>query len=286
MKKYRFLAVILVIILLLPFALYAAIVPISPAEVKFRKVAILPFSDLSHADNFQGALKWGGNRRVVAELSQDLKMHNVDMVPQDQVMQVLLKEGIIKVMQGTDKFGSPEHEILHAPHWEHMTKEIFKKISSIQKKTTPLSKETINKIGNALGANVIIRGTIYHYEIRKRGVTNAFEGIIPFLLFQGNQTVIGYANGSKYEKGIRVREGARKWHDFSIKFPLVPKSSNILFVMYAQDVKTGKIFWSSHFEIPYPDPNFNKKLRDKVQSLVAKLFKPINFGYLQVKETE
>jgi hypothetical protein len=286
MKKYRLSALILVSILLLPFALYAAVVPISPAEIKLKKVAILPFCDLSHSDNFQGALKWGGNRRAVAELTQYLKAYNVNVVPQSQVMQVLLNEGIIKVMKDTDKFGSPEHDILHSPHWEQMTKVIFEKIASIQEKTTPLNKDTINRIGNALGANVIIRGTIYHYEIRKRGVKDAFEGIVPFLLYQGTKPVTGYATGPRYEDGIYVKEGARKFHDFSIKFPLVAKSSNILFVVYAQDVKTGEIFWSSHFEVSYPDPNFNKNLRAKFQSLVAKLFKPINFGWFQVKEVK
>lgn len=280
MEKSRLFAALFVSILLLPFALYAAIVPISPAEVKFKKVAILPFSDLSHADNFQGALKWGGNRRAVAELSQMLSAYNVDLAAQDQVMQELLKEGVIKIMKDTEKFASPEYEIAHTPHWEQMTKEIFNKISTTQETTKPLNKDAIRRIGKALGANVIIRGTIYHYEIRKKIVENSFCGIVPFMLFNGDENEIGYANSLKYEYGVHAVEGARKWHDFSTKFPLVPKSSNILFVIYAQDVDSGKIFWSDHFEIPYPDPNFNKNLRNKTQSLVAELFKPINFGWL------
>jgi len=251
-----------------------------------NKVAILPFADYSHQASFNTALKWGGNRRIVEYLKNELLARGIEVVDQDKVVEVLLNRGAIKEMKDVDKFGTPEYELFHSPHWELFTKELFKKIVKNQEKTTPISRQEIREIGSILGVDTIVRGTILHYELQPRQVENTFEDLIPFSLIHGksDKPVVGYAIGPEYEKDIYDRFEITAAHDYSAMFPLNDKSSRIIVIIFVQDAKTGDIITNGIAELPYPESEFNADLSKTLSLACKRLFRLNNYGYLYIKQ--
>ena len=250
---------------------------------KADKVVILPFADYSHQTSFEDATKWGGNRRVVEYIKNEFEARKIEVAPQDQVIEALLKSGAIKTLKYVDDFGTPEYELIHAPHWDMMTKELFKKIEAKQEPTNPIAKQQVIELGKAFGADVIVRGAILHYELKPKLVENTFEDLIPFLMIDKDKPLYAYAIGPEYEKDIYDQFRITSLHNYGLMFPLNEKSSGIIVAIFIQDAKTGKIMVKDAVEVPYPDANFNATLSKAISGAFNKLFRLNNYGYLYVK---
>jgi len=253
----------------------------SAYNVNVRNVAILPFADYTHRHSFPDALKWDGARRITEELSSGFMEHAIAVVPTDAAVKLLLKDGVIRPLEGVQRQGTPEYEILHNVYSQQHTKAIFQRIARKQKETTPLIQAKIIELGKRLGVDAVIRGAIFQYELRPQTVSNPFEGLLPFLMFDGKKRAACYAFAKSYESGMPQKEYPVAIHDYKTEFPTANDTSTIVVVFYVQDTRDGQIIWRDHIELTYPNQDFIPDLKKKISAFIDKMSRRPNGGFVE-----
>lgn len=219
-----------------------SIAPSSTPNVKFvpaentveikgmRRVAILPFADYSHQQDSLVSLDWGGNIKILEEITDQLSSHGISVVVQEDVNTLLVDNDIIRpiddqyLINGTfeeeetelNDIGTPEHELANYKHSPTMQNEILRIISRkeakkkkgtkspvVQGATVGLTKDKIIEFGQILGADVIIRGRIIDYGYKDIGTINPlYRGVVPVVIDSVKDILFGTASSYDYEADI------------------------------------------------------------------------------------
>lgn len=197
-----------------------------------RKVAIFPFADYSHQQEYMGVDSWGGNIKILEEITDHLVAHGLSVTVQEDVNTLLVDQDIVRpidkekyLIYGTfededqehKKIGTPEHELATFEHSPAMTKEIIqiikrekrKKQSSLSKSptlqgsTVGLTREKVVEIAQILGVDLIIRGRIIDYGFKDIGTLNPlYRGFVPVVIDSVKDLLFGATGSYGYEDDL------------------------------------------------------------------------------------
>jgi len=194
------------------------------------RVAIFPLADYSHQQSFISPLEWGGNRAVVETLTDHFIAHGIGVALQDDVDARLVADGIMRPPQDLkgdmetspgEQFGqrvyvsnTPEYELMWGMHDAEMRDEIQGMVQS--QDYSRLAGLTFHPSG----------------EPTLQGVTGGLskEKIIEL--------------GRLFDVDLIVRG---RILEFGFN-PARPTSSVVQLRLYAQDAKSGELFWSNRGE--------------------------------------
>ena len=223
--------------------LKCSITPTSTPNVKFipadntveirgiKRVAVMPFADYSHQQDSLITRDWGGNIKIVEEITDQLSSHGISVVIQEDINTLLVDNDIIRpidkenyLLNGTfeqdnsndNSLITPENELENYQHSPTMQRELMKMISKKESKekqkskspilqgaTVGLTKDKIIEFGQILGADVIIRGRIIDYGYKDIGTINPlYRGIVPVLIDSVKDLLFGTASSYDYEADI------------------------------------------------------------------------------------
>jgi hypothetical protein len=231
------------------------------------RAAIFPFADYSHQQSFIRPLEWGGNRTIIETMTDRFIAHGIGVTLQDDLEALLVADGIMRspqdpaggtgvspsvlFAQRTSISNTPEYELMWGTHNQGMRDEIQGIIQT----------QDYFRIG----------GLTVHpsNEPLLQGVTGGLskEKIIEL--------------GRRLDVDLIVR-GRILEYGFN---PARPDSSVVQLRVYAQDAKSGELFWSnrSEFEVIFwqglfdwtsADPRalFDSATREVVDALMADFF--------------
>lgn len=200
-----------------------------------RKVAIFPFADYSHQQDFIKEDIWGGNIRILEEVTDHFVAHGISVTVQEDVNTLLVNYDIIQPIarqyliygsEGDNKakfrtkvIGTPEYDLVNVEHSEDMKDEIIEIISNemaleqaenpsiqtpvLQGATVGLSRGKIVELGEVLGVDLIIRGRIVEYGFKGVDTYNPLKrGFLPLLFEPMRDMLVGVADQKKYESGL------------------------------------------------------------------------------------
>jgi hypothetical protein len=201
-----------------------------------RKVAVFPFADYSHQQDSMGINLWGGNNKIIEEITDHLVSHGLSVAVQEDVNTVLVDQDIIRpidkekyLIYGTvndedknySKIGTPEYELSNEVHSYDMTNEIRKIVNFDNKKkkqqvsqspliqgaTVGLTKEKIVELAQILGVDLVIRGRIIDYGFKDVGTMNPlYRGFVPVVIDSVKDLFFGATGSYGYENDLDTVE--------------------------------------------------------------------------------
>jgi hypothetical protein len=230
------------------------------------RVAIFPFADYSHQQPFVLPLEWGGNRTIIETLTDRFITHGIGVALQDDLNALLVADGILHPprsalpspeMSPQDQFAqrayianTPEYELIWGMHDSVTREELYSAVRS----------QDYFRMGGL---------TIHSAsEPYLQGVTEGLpkDKIIELGRVLDVDLII---RGRILESGFT---------------PTDPRSSVVQIRIYAQDTKTGELFWSNRaeFEVrpssswfsPPSDPKvlYESAVREVINVLMADFF--------------
>jgi hypothetical protein len=230
------------------------------------RVAILPFADYSHQQPFVRAHEWGGNRIIIETLTDHFISHGIGVALQDDLNALLVADGILRPPQSA------------SPSPEMSPQDQFAQRMSIS--DTP-EYELVWGMHDSVTREELYSAVMSQDYLRMGGLTihSASE---PYLQ--------GVTEGLPKDKIIEL--GRALDVDLIIRgrilesgfMPSDPRSSVVQIRIYAQDAKSGELFWSNRaeFEVrpsgrwfsPAPDPKalYERAVREVINVLMADFF--------------
>jgi hypothetical protein len=230
------------------------------------RVAILPFADYSLQQPFIRALEWGGNRVIIETLTDHFISHGIGVALQDDLNALLVAEGILRPprsalpspeMSPQDQFAqrmnisdTPEYELIWGMHDSVTREELYSAVMS----------QDYFRIGGL---------TIHSAnEPYLQGVTEGLprDKVVELGRVLDVDLII---RGRILESGFT---------------PSDPQSSVVQIRIYAQDAKSGDLFWSNRAEFQVrpggswfssaPDPRtlYDRAVREVINVLMADFF--------------
>ncbi len=203
------------------------------AEVGVNKVAIFPFADYSHQQDALCGDQWGGNIKIVEEITDHFVQHGIPVSVQEDVNTLLEDHDIIQPLGGdqsadggegsarykTRFIGTPEYDLVNVEHSDDMRDEIFnvikreRALEQIDQNSVPspmlkgvstgLSKDMVRQLGEELGVDLIIRGRIIEYGFKKTDTYNPLDrGFLPVLYEPVKDVFFGAPNAKNYESDL------------------------------------------------------------------------------------
>jgi len=109
-----------------------------------KRVAVMPFADYSHQQDSLITRDWGGNIKIVEEITDQLSSHGISVVIQEDINTLLVDNDIIRpidkenyLLNGTfeqdnsndNSLITPENELENYQHSPTMQRELMKMIS-------------------------------------------------------------------------------------------------------------------------------------------------------------
>jgi hypothetical protein len=197
-----------------------------------KKVAVFPFADYSHQQDFMGINAWGGNIKIIEEITDHLVSHGMSVTVQEDVNTLLIDQAVIRpvdrdkyLIYGTfddenqdyNQIGTPEHELTNFQHSPAMTQEIFKIIKRENRKKQPqnsmspitqgatvgLTKDKVIEMGQILGVDMVIRGRIIDYGYKDVGTINPlYRGFVPVVIDSVKDLLFGASGSYGYEEDL------------------------------------------------------------------------------------
>lgn len=204
--------------------------PVKIAGVK--QVAVFPFADYSHQQDWMGIDAWGGNIRIVEEITDHLVAHGMSVAVQEDVNTLLVDHNIIRpvdkekfllygTVEDTDeaasKISTPEHELANYDHSMDMTKEIMQiikrenrkkqpvvsKSPTLQGATVGLTRERVVELAQMLDVDLVIRGRIIDFGYKDVGTLNPlYRGIVPVAIDSVKDLFMGASGSYGYEDDL------------------------------------------------------------------------------------
>jgi flagellar motor protein MotB len=202
-------------------------------EVGVNKVAIFPFADYSLQQDALCGDQWGGNIKIVEEVTDYFVQRGIRVAVQEDVNTVLVENDIIKPLDGDHPaygsgggerytsrlIGTPEYDLVNVEHSDDMRDEIFNVIKrervlaqteqipaptpAIQGASVGLSKDMVRELGETLGADLIIRGRIVEYGFKETDTYNPLDrGFLPVLYEPIKDLFFGAPNAKNYESDL------------------------------------------------------------------------------------
>jgi hypothetical protein len=230
------------------------------------RVAIFPFADYSHQQSFIKPIGWGGNRAIIETLTDHFITHGIGVALQDDVNALLVADGILRPppsalpspeMSPQDQFAqrayisnTPEYELIWGMHDSVTREELYSVV---------LSQDYFRMGGLTIHAAS---------EPYLQGVT---EGLSKDKILELGRVldVDLIIRGRILESGFT---------------PSDPRSSVVQIRIYAQETKTGELFWSNRaeFEVrpsgswfsPPADPKvlYERAVREVIHGVMADFF--------------
>ncbi len=195
-----------------------------------HRVAIFPFADYSHQQSFIRPLEWGGNRTIIETLTDRFIAHGIGVALQDDLEALLVADGIMRPPQrpsvgtegsSSDAFGqrafvsnTPEYELIWGMHDQEMRGEI----------QSVVQFQDYFRIG----------GLTFHASSEPflQGVTAGLS----------KEKIIELGRLLDVDLIIRGRILASGFK------PSTPASFVVQIRIYAQETKSGELFWSNRGE--------------------------------------
>jgi hypothetical protein len=230
------------------------------------RVAIFPFADYSHQVSFVQPLEWGENRTIIETLTDRFITHGIGVAVQDDLEALLIADGLLRSPQSSNATGSispreqfaqrayisdtPEYELLWGMHDQGMREEL---------RTVAQSQDYLRIGGLTLHAAD---------EPPLQGVTAGLS----------REKIIELGRALDVDLIIRGRILESGFN------PSRPTTSVMQIRIYAQETKTGELFWSNRaeFEVTHregfgssaPDPKtlFDRATRELIDALMADFF--------------
>jgi hypothetical protein len=215
------------------------------------RVAIFPFADFSHQQPFVRPLEWGGNRVIIETLTDHFITHGIGVALQDDLNALLVADGILRLprsvlpspdMSPQDQFAervsisnTPEYELIWGMH-DSVTRE-------------ELHSVVVSQDYFRLGGLTIHSAS----EPYLQGVT---EGL-------PRDKVVEL--GRVLDVDLIIR-GRILQSGFT---PSDPRSSVVQIRIYAQDAKSGDLFWSNRAD---PRTLYERAVREVINVLMADFF--------------
>ncbi len=282
------------------------------ATVGVSKVAVFPFSDYSQQQSALRTDLWGGNVKILEEVTDHFIARGIQVAVQEDVNALLVNNNIIQPLAGQKLtvgsagyetpemrsriIGTPEYDLANVVHSDDMKEAIVDVIIEeralelvkqgpaqepvMQNDSVALTKEMIKKLGNEIGADLIIRGRIIEYGFKEVNTYNPLKrGFLPVLYEPIKDVFLGAPDQDQYEVDLgdpyvsQLGNGLGYWlgeqtrrdvmgawdtvmhNTFGIVAELHPRKKDVSSIvqirMYAQDVKTGNIIWSNRVETEF-----------------------------------
>jgi flagellar motor protein MotB len=200
--------------------------------VGVSKVAVFPFSDYSHQQSALRTDLWGGNVKILEEVTDYFLGQGISVAIQEDVNALLVDNNIIQplasqqLMFGSDGvdtpekrsriIGTPEYDLVNVEHSDEMKEAIIDVIQDeralefaqrspvqtpvLQGATVGLTKEMIKSLGEEIGADLIIRGRIIEYGFKETNTYNPLKrGFLPVLYEPIKDVFLGAPEQDQYE---------------------------------------------------------------------------------------
>ena len=207
-----------------------------------RKVALFPLADYSHQQDFLQAEIWGGNIRILEEITDHFIVHGIAVNVQEDVNTLLVDNNIIEPIAnqylvygsgGDDKrefrtkvIGTPEYDLVNVEHSQDMKEEIIEVIRDemaleqaekppvqtpvLQGATVGLSREMVKQLGEKLGVDLIVRGRIIEYGFKGIDTYDPLKrGFLPLLIEPVKDVLFGAADAKRYESDLEDLDYSR-----------------------------------------------------------------------------
>ncbi len=287
--------------------------PVNPgvASGQFKRVVIVPFADLTPASSLQDHCR--RNVLVLESLQDALYQAGFVSAAEEDVVQYLMDRGIIQASTG----GPAPYRTAHLEqelqeNWsDHMKQEIENEIYQDMISSRPIKKQAqkqialntqaLKELGNAFGADYIVRGRIVEFRTDHQDSLNPMRtGLIPFVFKSGQRTLFGVAESEEYENidmdaiedYDRMRHlfwGAGRFMTGLIgeKQGQIPGATVQVRVL-VQDAGTGDVLWLNRAEAcamprsAFADPNAEllvaKSIYQAVNSLVTDFAAAVSSG--------
>jgi hypothetical protein len=234
------------------------------------RVGILPFADYSHQQPFVRPLEWGGNRIIIETLTDHFISHGIGVALQDDLNALLVANGLMH----------PPRSAL--PNLEKSPQDEFAQRMYIS--DTP-EYELIWGMHDAVTREELYSAVISQDYARMGGLT-IHSGSEPYLQ--------GVTEGLPKDKIIElgraldvdlILRGRILESGFMPSDPQAsPQSSVVQIRIYAQDARSGELFWSNRAEFDVrprgrwfssaPDPKvlYDQAVREVINVLMADFF--------------
>jgi hypothetical protein len=230
------------------------------------RVAIFTFADYSHQVSFVQPLEWGENRTVIETLTDRFIAHGIGVAVQDDLEALLVTDGLLRPPQRSNAAGTispreqfaqrayvsntPENELIWGMHDQGMREEL---------RTVVQSQDYLRIGGLTLHSSD---------EPLLQGVTAGLskDKIIELGRALDVDLII---RGRILESGFNLSR---------------PTTSVMQIRIYAQETKTGELFWSNRgeFEVTHwegfgssatdPKALFDRATRELIDALMADFF--------------
>ncbi|MDX1778099.1 MAG: flagellar motor protein MotB [Thermodesulfobacteriota bacterium] len=193
--------------------------------VGVSKVAVFPFSDYSQQQSALRTDLWGGNIKILEEVTDYFVAQGIQVAVQEDVNALLVENEIIQPLASQELMtaemrgriiGTPEYDLLNVEHSKEMQDEILDTIkdyralelaqkapvqeASVQDDRVRLTKAMIKQLGDEIGADLIIRGRIIEYGFKEVNTYNPLKrGFLPVLYEPIKDVFLGAPDQDQYE---------------------------------------------------------------------------------------
>ena len=205
------------------------------SAIGVSKVAVFPFSDYSHQQSALRTDLWGGNVKILEEVTDSFVAHGIQVAIQEDVNSLLIDNQIIQPVasqqlvfgtagadtpeQRSKIIGTPEYDLVNIQHSDEMREAIIDVIKNekaleyaqtppvktpvLQGATVGLSREMVKYLGEEMGADLIIRGRIIEYGYKEVNTYNPLKrGFLPVLYEPIKDVFLGAPDQDHYEADL------------------------------------------------------------------------------------
>ncbi len=286
--------------------------PVTPgvAGDQFKRVVIVPFADHTPASSLQDHYR--RNILVLEALQDALYQAGFISAAEEDVVEYLMDQGVIQASGRSAAYRTAALERELQGGWSDEMKEeleevIYQDITSSRsngnqtQKPIALNTQILKDMGDAFGADYVVRGRIIEFSADQRDSFNPLRtGLVPFVFKSGQRTIFGVAESEGYEnidmEAIEDydRMRAMLWGAGGFLTGLIGekqgrvRGATVQIRVLVQDAGTGEVIWlnraeacatpSSAFAEQAPDLLIAKAIDKAVNSLVGDFVSAFNSG--------
>lgn len=297
--------------------------PVIPTTAgdQFKRVVILPFADFTpvpHNGFAPGSSFYNDYYRrnaLIIDAFQGALYRDgfLPAAPQEDIQKYLLDQGIIKGAS-ISSISSLQDELQE--NWSDQMKEEIGSVISHEEsrnqsqtpvKTVALNRQAVKSLGNAFGADYIVRGQVMEFRSDQVGTLNPLRtGIVPCILNSTHRTFGGIAEAEPYQQIDMDQDSADQYNRLRHMFfglgalinPIIGEKggrvpgSTVQISVLVHDAKTGDVVWFNRVETiaitrsAWADPDadllFPKAIATSVNSLADDFTMALNSGRVPV----
>jgi len=248
-----------------------------------NSIAILPLADYSHQQTFIRSVEWGGNTKIIEEITDHFVKAGVTVAIQEDVNGTLIKQGLIKPLEAQKGNNiSIQGELADPAHHEvmkNMIRQLYMESNrsepALQGVTSAMAPAMVKTLGETLGVDALIRGRIIEYGLKRKNSLNPLHGIARFVIAGVSDLALGFASSKHYDEGL-----PSAWDGI----PGSTETATVQIRLYLQDTATGKLLWSNRAEVEaysgaalsygpkYRKDMFDKATKEAVAIMMKDLF--------------